>query len=170
MPYIRETCIAGKTIEIEKKFSSRFNNHGIKRSPNMNKTPEDVAKVNERNAEKELRRKVNHNFKPGDLHLVNTYSGKEPNLEEAKKDIEEFIRKIRNLFRSQGKVLKWISVTEYKNKRIHHHLIINAISVNDLIKYWPKGHIRPSFLDSTGNYKKLAAYLIKETSKTFRFE
>lgn len=168
MPYIRETCVAGRTIEMEKKYSSRFSLGTVKRSANTKATPEDVMRVNERNAEKALRRVLNHNFGMGDLHLVLTYSGDEPSQEQAKQDLNTFKRKLAAIFRKQGKVLKWVAVTEYKHKRIHHHIVCSSIDTRDLIAIWPHGHIRPSFLDNTGNYRKLAAYLIKETSKTFR--
>lgn len=168
MPYIRETCVAGRTIETEKKYSSRYNLGSSKRAPNTKATPEDVMRVNERNAEKSLRRILNHNFMTGDLHLVLTYSGEEPSQEQAKQDLDVFKRKLAKLFRKQEKTLKWVAVTEYKHKRIHHHIVCSSIDIRELIAIWPHGHIRPSFLDNTGNYRKLAAYLIKETSKTFR--
>ena len=71
-----------------------------------------------------------------------------------------------------GADLKYINVTEYKNKAIHHHLLINHIEGQDvskngsqIVEVWQTGF---KYLDDTGQYKDLTAYLIKETSKTYK--
>ena len=74
MPYIKERCKAGDTIEISKTYSTRYGKKYIQRRKNVNKTLEAVKKVNQRNAEKKLRRLINANFKKSDLHMVLTYS------------------------------------------------------------------------------------------------
>ena len=64
--------------------------------------------------------------------------------------------------------LKWVEATEYKNRAIHHHLVINHIDMRIVNKLWKFGRARPTYLDDTGDYSKLAEYFVKETSKTFR--
>ena len=59
-------------------------------------------------------------------------------------------------------------VTEYENKRIHHHMILSRMDTYDLDQIWTAGKARPTHLDGSGDYRKLASYLIKETDKTFR--
>lgn len=172
MPYIKETCRAGKTIEITKRFTTRFNKKGITRGENQKPTFEQMQVINERNAETKLRRIMNTNYGPGDLHIVLTYT-KENRLapEEAKIELEKFVRKIRTEYRKNAEELRYIMVTEYKNKAIHHHLIANTIglvTVKDFARLWTFGRIRFTYLDNTGQYGELAAYLIKETRKTFR--
>lgn len=172
MPYIKETCRAGRTIEITKRFSSRFSKKGIARAKNEKPTPEQMLKINERNAETKLRRLINTNFGAGDLHITLTYEKeKRPTPDEAKSELEKYVRKIRTLYKKYGEELMYIMVTEYKNKAIHHHLLVNMvdnISVKEYVRIWAKGRPKFTYFDDTGQYGDLAHYLIKETRKTFR--
>ena len=90
----------------------------------------------------------------------------------AKKNIKKVIDSLRKEFKKLGVDLKYINVTEYKNKAIHHHLLINHIEGQDVSKMvrrlWKFGRPDFKYLDDTGQYKDLAAYLIKETSKTYK--
>ena len=61
MAYIKEICRTGEVIEIRKTKSYRYGKR-IPRGKNVNKTPEDVKKVNGRYAEMKLRRLLNPNF------------------------------------------------------------------------------------------------------------
>lgn len=169
MPYIEETVITGKIIEISKRYSSRYQKKGITRSCNIEKTQEAQKKVNERNAETRLRWLINTNFGYQDIHLVLTYKreNRPETPEDAKTDLEKFLRKLRNHYKKLGKELKYIAVTEYKNGAIHHHLIINSIDTRCLTELWQHGQPRPTYLDNSGQYSNLASYLIKETRKTF---
>lgn len=163
----KETCVTINNIAVEYKVPS-LREKGKKRAPKINPTPEDVRKVNDRNAEKELGRTIDNNFIPGDWHLVLTYSGKEPTQEEAKDHFDKFKENLRKKFKSLGIILKWVAVTEYSHDRIHHHIVCSKIDFEILTALWPHGDVRPSILKQHRNYRKLAAYLIKETSKTSR--
>ena len=119
-----------------------------------------------------MRRLINANFGYGDYHLVLTYKKNlRPNPAEARKRVTNFLRTLRWNYKKRGEELKYIITTEYKNKAIHHHLILNGIEANankivrDCWK-WGSPHFTP--LDDTGQYKDLAAYLIKETDKTYK--
>ena len=92
---------------------------------------------------------------------------KAPEPEEARKHLEEFLRRARKYFRGQGQELRYITVTEYKRTRIHHHVIMPEAPMRVLYKLWTHGrpHITP--LDESGDYRQLAEYLVKETSVTF---
>lgn len=169
MPYYEKTVIAGWTMERMKIYSARLGRKGIIREKNHLPTPEDVQEVNRRNAESNLRWTINTNFRENDIHLVLTYiKGLRPPPEQAKIYLERFLRNLRSLFRKHGKTLKYITVTEYLNKAIHHHLVISGIDMREVTLLWPYGRARPTYLDDTGQYGQLAAYLIKETEKTFR--
>lgn len=125
-------------------------------------------KVNRRNAERELTMKLHHNFDQGDMHVTLTYAGDIPTVEDARKEERNFLRRLRRHFKKENRILKWIMVTEYHNKRIHHHMIINKMDAADLARLWTAGRIKISVIDDTGDYRNLASYLIKETDKTFR--
>lgn len=171
MAYFKTTVKAGATIEVTKSHTKRV---GIKNRKKKEKpTAEEMKKVNEKNAEKTLRLKINANFGVDDLFIGLTYGGGEgPTPEQAKKNVKKLIDSLRKGFKKIGEEFKYINVTEYKNKRIHHHLIINHIEGQDVAKMvrrlWKFGRPHFKFLDDTGQYKDLAAYLIKETSKTFK--
>lgn len=168
MPYIKEVCRAGATIEVVKRFSPRYGKKSSPRGPNENPTPQAMEAVNRRQAETRLRRLLNTNFGYKDIHLVLTYRRDErPDPETAQKYLTKFLRDLRKLYKSEGRELKYIAATEYEQTAIHHHLVINSIDTRLLPDIWPHGQPRPTYLDNTGNYSKLAHYLIKETSKTF---
>ncbi len=170
MAYYKTTIKAGATIEVTKSYTKRI---GVKNKKNRkNPTTEEMKKVNEKNAEKTLRLKINANFGVDDLFTTLTYRKDErPTPEQAKKNVKKLIDSLRKEFKKIGEELKYINVTEYKNKAIHHHIIINHIEGQDVAKMvrrlWMFGRPDFKFLDDTGQYKDLAAYLIKETSKTY---
>ena len=126
MPYIKRECKMPHRIEVEEVHSSRYGCKGIKPMPRQKKTPEEVKKTNERNRIKRLYRKIAMNFDYGDFHMQLTYREKErPSPEEAREVIREFLRQLRKVYKSRGQALKYIITTEYKDKAIHHHLIVN---------------------------------------------
>lgn len=166
MKLMREICVAGSVIDVSIKIPNGPAK-GYERGPRMAPTRESVKKVNERNAVKDLTRKLNFNFKAGDWHLVFTYAGKEPSKEKAKADRETLIRKLSALYKQNGVQLKWVTATEYMHARIHHHMVISYMPYEKIAALWPHGDVRPAKLKS-GSYRRLAAYLIKETSKTYK--
>ena len=158
-------CMAGRTIDKSIRVCS--GDHTSKRAAKKNVTSEQVQKNNDRLAVKDLMRRLNANFGPGDFHIVLTYEVA-PTLAQAKKDREGFIRKARKVMAKAGVELKYVAVTEYAHSRIHHHLVINKFDVEMIKALWTLGWVKFSVLDDSGNYAKLAEYLIKETTKTFR--
>lgn len=170
MPYMQETAVAGKTVEVYKYHSCRTSGKkGEPRAQNRKPTPEQMEKANERNAIKKLRLTIAENFTESDAHIVLTYKkNNRPTTEEARKNIEKFLRDLRRYYKKQEMELKYIVVTEYLNVGIHHHLIINSIDTREITKLWPHGRPHITYLDSEGTYEKLAEYLVKETRKTFK--
>ena len=174
MPYIKRTVKAGKTVEIKKYFSARGMVKEKERQQREKPTPEDVARQNEKNAIEKLRWLLNTNFEGGDLFLTLTYDSKSapPEPEKAKKDLEIFLRKARGIYKKAGKEFKYITVTEYEAKRIHHHLCCKRIDARELWELWENqgghGAMRTRYFDNSGQYGELAEYLVKETKRTFR--
>lgn len=170
MPYLIEIVEAGRTVEVSKYYSSRYQKKGIKRGKNKNLTREEQKRVNKRAAEKKLRRKINANFAEGDTHLILDYKKeKRPNDKtEMRLDANDFLKELRRLYKKQNIQLRYIHVMEIGKKgALHHHLVINTpeqISQRAIAKIW-KGRGRTHFnlLDDTGQYAELAAYLIKQS-------
>ena len=161
---IRETCIAGAVIDrcIKASFP-----RGGKRKKKEKVTSDAVKKNNDMLALKNLTRLINLNFYPGDLHTTLTYA-KELSPEEANSELEKWIKRMRREYKKLNKEFYYIAVTEFKNKRIHHHVVMNYIDFQVINRQWKMGRIRCTPLDKTRNYRVLAEYLIKETQKTFR--
>lgn len=176
MPYVERMFKAGKTIEIDRFYTSRYNKPGIARGSKVKATKEAQKKVNTRKAERMLRLILAENFQDGDLHIVFGYIRKqgEPyrTKEEMRKDIDKFLRELRKQYKKLGQELKYVHVMEIGEKGArHHHLVINHIDTRLIQAAWKKAypanskiHVHP--LDTNGDYSRLAAYLIKYTDKT----
>lgn len=170
MAVIQETIIAGKIILV-KKINRKSIRRGEKREKRKNVTSEEVEKINRRNSEKTLTIKVHHNFSEGDFHHTLTHEGVEPSLAEANNRLNKFKSNVRNWAKKNKVEFKWVLVTEWLNKRVHHHIIVNKeIPIEIINKYWHHGFVRSVMFDHTGDYRKLCSYLMKETDKTFRMD
>jgi hypothetical protein len=124
--------------------------------------------VNEHGAIRDLSIKLDASFEAGDYHSVLTYAGVPPSETEARKHVENFLRCAARLCKKEGLVLKWVLATEYKHKRIHHHVIMNAcLPLKVISELWKYGRVKNSFLYGK-SFKALAEYIIKETRQTFR--
>lgn len=165
---------AGMTVEVIKCIP-REGRKGEHRE-RIEKTPEEMRQANMRQAARKLARKINANFHPGDWHIVLTYR-KEARCEpgEAQQNIRKFLQEMRKEYAKSGFEFKYVQTTEYKNKAIHHHLIVNNINdgvrtTTDIVRKLWRGKGNPKFtaLYDTGEYSQLADYFIKETEKTFR--
>ena len=162
MKAVKEVCVAGRTIDVSLRISS--GSHRGKRRQKKNISSEAVRANNDRLAVKNLARILNANFKKGDIHLVLTYK-EPPSEEQAKKDRTNYIRRLRR----KGFDVKAIAVAEKgKHGRIHHHFVISGVGSEDLEAEWRSGWVNIKYLDDSGDYTKLAEYLIKETSERMR--
>lgn len=170
MPYIEAITEAGSTIEIERYYSARYGKRGQGRADRVKATPEEQKRINTRQAEKKLRRLINANFSGNDFHVVLPYihkRGEEPrSREDMRDDIARFLRTMRKAYKAAGQELKYIHVAEIGQKGArHHHIIINHIDTSEIVKAWPHARAQIFPLDSSGQYAKLASYLIKYTDK-----
>lgn len=116
-----------------------------KRRKRCNPTKEIQQKLNQRNAEKKLTRIAHLNFTERDLALTLTYrDGEQPeSIDEAEQILDNFIKRLRRMYRKLGLELKYIRATERgaKNGRIHHHLIISGGVDRDALEdLWGKGY------------------------------
>jgi hypothetical protein len=170
MPYIIEVVEAGKTVEVMKYYSSRYGKKGIKRGKRKALTKEEQRKVNKRAAEKKLRRIINENFGEGDTHLVLDYrkDRKPDGKKRMRADANDFLKEMRKLYKRKGIPFKYIHVMEIGKKGArHHHLVINTpeeISQREIVRCWKgRGRTHHNPLDDSGQYAKLASYLIKQS-------
>lgn len=166
MRVVRETTVAGRIIH--RRVVVPSGNHRQKRRARTGITSEAVKKNNMRIAIWRLWMLLANNFDSTGSHVTLTYAGEEPEKDQAAADRKKMIAKLRKEFKRQGKDLKYVIVTEYKNKRIHHHIVMNSQDVELVTRLWGKGGVHFTALREEGDFHDLAEYLIKETEKTFR--
>lgn len=168
--YVLRKYIFDNSIEVEKLHTHKYRKKGQKRNAKSNPTPEAMKKYNRQKQIDYIRRIIKLNFQSG-FHLVLTYKKNErPDAALAKKQLTNFINRMRYHMKKQGYELKFLMTTEYENKAIHHHIVINDMPglIKLVKKQWWFG--RPNFtpIDDNDDVATLAEYLIKETDKTFR--
>lgn len=133
-------------------------------------TKEVQKKLNQHNAERKLARIINANFTHNDVKMELTYSDKHlpDSMEQAKRDITNFIRRIKTARKRAGLPdVKYIYSIEQgsKKKRIHFHLIMSGgLSINEISRIWGKGYVDkvlPLMFDETG-CSGIAKYFCKQ--------
>lgn len=166
--YIERKIVSGAMIEVIKYTKTDGSKKSRKRNTEL--TSEQMQYINDLNAVNKLDRLIYCNFFPGDLHVVLTYGrqwGKNgPSVDEAKKCYKRFLYRLRKYYKELGKECKYISATEYKGKRLHHHFILEAIPLKELQDLWEEGNPKATPLYSNGDFKDLAEYFVKETKRT----
>lgn len=165
MPYISRTIRSGDLLEKEVYFATR-NGKKLARSANVEGTPEQMARVNERNAQKKMQRLMCANFsrENGDMFVTFTFA-EEITEEQALKEERNLLDRIKRLRAKKGlEPLKYIVVTE-KQSQWHIHLITNGgISYEELQRLWGKRgrKMSVSTLDDSDGYRGLVRYLCEE--------
>lgn len=107
-----------------------------KKAKRKHVTPPHIIAANDRHSKNNLRQLIVHNFGPGDYYLTTTYSGTPPPLEEALRQLANFITRLKRAYARYGVELVAIYVTEggrAKSEsegggftRVHHHVVING--------------------------------------------
>ena len=172
--YIKKTYDLGDVREVYRYYRGNQGAPGCPRGPKKKKTPEGVAKQNQKNKEKRVQRLILMNFHEGDWHLTLTYRPDErpESMKEAKEQIQSFLGKMRAAYKKAGIPFRYIYVTERGKKgACHHHLIIEdinqgTIQTTKLVqKFWKHGNRSFIPLYQDGEFENLAAYIVKKETK-----
>ena len=170
MHYKQKKYITGNVMEIENS-KSLFIKPAKHRKPKTNKTSDEVKELNYTYAARKLTRLINNNFGHNDWHLSITYQEelRPDTAERFRKDVENFLKRVRRRFQKQGKQMKYVYAVGYgEDNAAHIHLVINGdIDLKEITDCWNYGFIRATRLDLSGDYIKLAEYILKHTKKTF---
>lgn len=168
MPYIREVCVAGRTIEISKYFTYRFHRSETERRPKEEPTSEAVQRINNRNAIKRLRRILNTNFEDGDyLIRLDFQKVTVKGSEEMQTLTAKALRKIKTAYKRAGLPIKYVYVKEIGKRGSRHlHMVLSKGPIDLIQKNWPYGYIHVDPLSSEGQYSKIAEYFVKYALKT----
>lgn len=170
MPHVRTVVHAGRTWEVWEGFTWNCGRPGLRREKRLKPTPEEQIRENRKQRERKVRLLINHNFSPGDLYVTLSYKIR-PAPEEMKKDMDTFLRLLRKHYRQRGQDLKYLYVFEVGKRGARHiHIVFNdlpeGMSVKDLRRLWQQGFMDVKPLDDTGDYSRLAAYMMKYIEKT----
>lgn len=139
-----------------------------KRRDRCRPTSEIQKRLNQRNAEKKLTRLIHNNFGEDDVALHLTFrKGEEPeDLDAAKRELKNYLKRLRRLYRKQGLEMKYISVVEYGKRggRIHYHLILTGgVDRDELEKLWGHGYANSKRLQfGEDGVSGLARYITKD--------
>lgn len=91
--------------------------------------------------------------------------------EQACKELENFIRRCRYACKAAGVELRFIAVTSDRDhldtvdRRIHHHLVVNADVIKIVKRAWRNGHVDTPHLYNQKDYKPLAIYMIRQARR-----
>lgn len=170
MPYIKEVCVAGDTIEVCKYYTYRIGVKGEKRAKREKPTSEAQKRVNQRKAEKDLRRSMAANFRNGDALVRLDFRKRPVGSEEMQGLMAKMIRKLRREYAKEGKILKYIYVKEVGPKGSRHiHMMLSKEGMDILevlLRCWPHGNIHIDPVNTAPQFSKIASYFIKYAAKT----
>ncbi len=112
---------------------------------------------------------LNTNFTDKSFHVTLTYdrSNSPETEEEAKRIIENYIRRIKNRQKKLSEEpIKYILVTQASKKRAHHHIVLScALSKDEIECMWKMGFINCESIIPKGiDMQKFAEYFIKTNS------
>lgn len=171
MPYIKETCVAGKTIEVRKYHSYRYGVKGQIRSKRKKPTKEQQRQINLKNATTQLRRILNATFadENGDILLTLDYKPeyRPKDSTEMQKHAKEFFRRMRREYARRGVILKYVYTKEIGPRGASHiHAVITHIDTKVIKRCWDYGGFDAKPLWTDGQYAKIANYFVKYSAKT----
>lgn len=171
--YRAKTIKAGDVLECE--IYPIWNTQNEIRKAASRASSDAQVKLNAKNARKTLVRKINANFTEEDLCVTLTYKGEAPDEEQARKDIRNYMRRIRDHRKKHGlPALRYIYVIEFveaiafeamaaQKKRIHHHVVMSGMDRDEAERLWGKGYANTRRLQPNEfGMEALARYMIKD--------
>lgn len=170
MPYIKSICRAGRTKEIAKYYTRRFQPKGERRNQKTKETTKRQQKVNDRYTVRKLTYLLNENFDATSRYVTFSYKVENrPDMKELKGHVRELLKKMRKAYKEEGRELKYIETAEVGERgAVHIHMVINDIDMRKIERLWKYGYVTSKPLDKSGQYRKLAGYFIKYMQKTRR--
>lgn len=156
-------------IEVEINASARYGAPGKGRNNKEKPTPEAVRKNNERIRRNRIRRLLIANFAENDYWITFTWTKdkRAESLDEAKKQVQRFLRKVRKAYEKAGETLRYVGVLERGSKgALHFHVVMNRIPGADLIiSKWEYGHVNITPTYKEGKFRQLADYIGKDQAE-----
>lgn len=179
MSYLEKIIDRGNVIEVQKYTNGRFGRKGENgKSVAERVTPVEQLKWQSKEAVRKVWRLLRDrtNFSPGDLWITLTYPQKTTtDSETVRRNIKEFLKRMRRQFRKIGKECKYIfSVGRGKRGAVHLHMVMSKIDTEIISTTWQNivnggkwVHVHTEHLDRSQNWHKVAQYIIKNGEETF---
>lgn len=169
--YWKDTWRFYGSIEYEFKYAGRYGARGEKRGKRKRASPEQIKKQNQANRENTVRRLIKANFAEHDLWCTVKYrAGERPPLEQVRKNVDDFLKSCRGVYKKYGAVFKYIKRLEIGARGgVHLHILVNSIEGADTVKLlqkmWTHGRINYELLYESGGYADLAEYIVKQPTE-----
>lgn len=129
--------------------------------------PPKIKKMNNEYSRKYFRWLLFNNFDKGDFHLTLTFE-EHFSTENAKKEVNNYIRRLKRLYAKHSLKLKYLLVKEDERSgaRMHWHMVLNSGNVidrDDIEKLWRLGYANADRLrpDAKDGLYGLSRYLTK---------
>lgn len=166
MAYRKKEFRFKNAVEVNEYHTARYGMPGQHREKRRKPTPEQMEKINQRKREETCRHKLRAHFTVSDYFTTLTYAReKRPaDMDEAKDQFRQFVRRVRREYKKRGCELKWISNIEVGSKGAWHvHMVVNRIPDTDVIisEAWQYGRIKNELMYQDREFAPLAAYMTK---------
>lgn len=137
-------------------------------------SPPAVKKLNDKYSREYFEWLLYNNFGANDYHVTLTFENAPP-PEQARRDLNNYIRRLRRLYKKNQIELKYLYVTEGKkgNTRLHFHIIVNGGIDRSLIEdAWKLGYANADRLrvDANDGLCALSKYLMKSQKEAEKNE
>lgn len=169
MGYKRRTTKAGPRLEAEIFPVFGKETRETLREARKNRSTEKQQRANEARAKHRLILLVDTNFTAGDYHLTLTYAGAEPDLSRCRKDVKNYLDRVKRMRKRRGlDELKYIyAIGHDADERIHVHMLMNSgIGRDELEAIWAKGRTNAVRLQPNEyGLQGIASYLFGQNAK-----
>jgi hypothetical protein len=170
MGYRTRTIKAGTRLEAEVYPVYGRSQEKTAQKARLNMTRERQQQLNTRRSKRQLVLLMENNFcYETDVHVTLTYAGNEPTLERCRKDIRNFIGRVKRRRAERcDEELKYIyAIGHDADKRIHVHMVMNGgIPRDELERMWGKGYANTMRLQKFGGgLQGMANYLYRQNEK-----
>ena len=170
MGYRTRTIKAGTRLEAEVYPIFGRSMEQEARRARSNLTRERQAQLNVRRAKRRLVLLMENNFSyDEDVHVTLTYAGAEPTEKRCRKDIRNFLNRVKRMREKMGlPELKYIyAVGHDAGQRIHVHCVMNGgVGRDELERIWQKGYANTIRLQKQGGgLQGMANYLYRQNEK-----
>ena len=170
--YLVKKILCGMVMEVVKFYSGRYGCPGNGREKKEKPSRDKVKRWQDKRAEDKCRWLMNTNFKPGDIFFTGHWPPKvRLRPEDVQKQVKNFLRELRKVYAKAGKIMRYIfSVGIGGRGAIHFHMVLPKIDTEVVEEVWqicmgdfecPYPQVNFQHLDRSHNYRKLAAYIVK---------